>query len=52
MREGKRQPNRNSQNESLEEIDKIKKKKRRVDSDIKSLNETADKLCLKAESTG
>lgn len=36
----------------LEEIDEIKKKKRRVDSDIKSLNETADELCLKAESTG
>ena len=36
----------------LEEIDEIKKKKRRVDTDIKSLNETADELCLKAESTG
>lgn len=35
----------------LEEIDEIKKKKRRVDTDIKSLNETADELCLKAEST-
>ena len=30
----------------------IKKKKRRVDSDIKSLNQTADELCLKAEAAG
>ena len=36
----------------LEEIDEIKKKKRKMDTDIKSLNETADELCLKAESTG
>ena len=35
-----------------EEIDEIKKKKRKMDTDIKSLNETADELCLKAESTG
>ena len=34
------------------EIDEIKKKKRRVDSDMYSLNETADELCSKAESTG
>ena len=30
----------------------MKKKKARVGSDIKSLNETADALCLKADATG
>ena len=34
----------------LEEIDEIKKKKR-IDAEIKSLNETADELCTKAEAT-
>ena len=35
----------------LEEIDEIKKKKKRIDAEIKSLNETADELCTKAEAT-
>ena len=29
----------------LEEIDEVKKKKKRIDAEIKSLNETADDLC-------
>lgn len=36
----------------VKEIDEIKQRNKRVDSDIKSLNETADELRLKAESTG
>ena len=35
----------------LEEIDEVKKKKKRIDAEIKSLNETADDLCTKAEAT-
>ena len=35
----------------LEEIDEVKKKKKRIDAEIKSLNETADELCIKAEAT-
>ena len=36
----------------LEEIKEMETKKGRVDLDIKSLTETPDKLCLKADSTG
>ncbi|KXJ20267.1 hypothetical protein AC249_AIPGENE16597 [Exaiptasia diaphana] len=36
----------------LDEIDEIKKKKRRTEDDIKSLIETADKLLLKTEKQG
>ena len=35
----------------LEEIDEVKKKKKRIDAEIKSLNDTADELCTKAEAT-
>ena len=35
----------------LEEIDEVKKKKKRIDAEIKSLNDTADVLCTKAETT-
>ena len=35
----------------LEEIDEVKKKKRRIDAEIKSLNDAADELCTKAEVT-
>ena len=35
----------------LEEIDEVKKKKKRIDAEIKSLNDTADKLCTKAQAT-
>ena len=34
----------------LEEIEEVKKKKR-IDAEIKSLNDTADELCTKAEAT-
>lgn len=51
-RQKKTQQQQSKRKSLLEEIDEIKKKKRRVDTDIKSLNETADELCLKAESTG
>lgn len=37
---------------TLEEIEEIKKKKRRLDSDIKNLNDTADQLLQKAENEG
>ncbi|KAG1654624.1 Transcription termination factor 2 [Nymphon striatum] len=37
---------------TLEEIEEIKKKKRRLDADIKCLNETADQLLQKAEDEG
>ncbi|KXJ08703.1 hypothetical protein AC249_AIPGENE28448 [Exaiptasia diaphana] len=37
---------------TLEEIEEIKKKRRRLDSDIKTLNDTADQLLLKAEDQG
>ena len=37
---------------SLDEIEEIRKKRKRVDSDIRSLNEAADDLCTKAEATG
>lgn len=33
-------------------IEEMKKKKARVGSDIKSLNETGNELCVKAEATG
>ena len=36
----------------LEEIEEIKKKKRRLDSDIKTLNDSADQLLCKAEDEG
>ena len=51
-RKKKTQQEQSKRKSILEEIDEIKKKRRRVDSDIKPLNETADILCLKAESTG
>ena len=35
----------------LEEIDEVKQTKKRIDAEIKSLNETADDLCTKAEVT-
>ena len=35
----------------LQEIDEVKKKKNRINAEIKSLNETADDLCTKAEAT-
>ena len=35
----------------LEEIEEVKKKKKRIDAEIKSLNDTADELCTKAEAT-
>ena len=35
----------------MEEIDEVKKKKKRIDAEIKSLNDTADELCTKAEAT-
>ena len=35
----------------LEEIDEVKKKKKRIDAEIKTLNDTADELCTKAEAT-
>ena len=35
----------------LEEIAEVKKKKTRIDAEIKSLNDTADVLCTKAETT-
>jgi len=35
----------------LEEIDEVKKKKKRIDAEIKSLNDTAGELCTKAEAT-
>jgi len=35
----------------LEVIEEMKKKKARVGSDIKSLNETGNELCVKAEAT-
>ena len=35
----------------LEEIDEVKKKKERIDAEIKSLNDTAAELCTKAEAT-
>ena len=35
----------------LEEIDEVKKKKKRIDAEVKSLNDTADELCTKAEAT-
>ena len=35
----------------LEETDEVKKKKKRIDAEIKSLNDTADELCTKAEAT-
>ena len=34
----------------LEEIDEVKKKKKRIDAEIKSLNDTAE-LCTKEEAT-
>ena len=37
---------------SLEEIEEIRRKRKRMDSDIQSLNEAADGLCTKAEATG
>ena len=33
------------------ELDEVKKKKKRIDTEIKSLNDTADELCTKAEAT-
>jgi ribosomal protein S8 len=36
----------------IEEIEEIKHKKRRIESDIESLTKTADGLCEKAEATG
>ena len=35
----------------LEEIEEVKKKKKRIDAEIKSLIDTADELCTKAEAT-
>ena len=35
----------------LEEIEEVKKKKKRIDAEVKSLNDTADELCIKAEAT-
>ena len=35
----------------LEEIDEVKKKKKRIDVEIKSLNDTADELCTKSDAT-
>ena len=37
---------------SVEEIEEIRRKRKRMDSDIQSLNEAADGLCTKAEATG
>ena len=34
-----------------EEIDEVKKKKKRIDAEIKSLNDTANELCTEAEAT-
>ena len=51
-RKKKTQQEQSKRKSILEEIDEIKKKKRRVDSDIKPLNETADILCLKADPQG
>ena len=33
----------------LEEIDEVKKKKKRIDAEIKSLKDTADEFCTKVE---
>ena len=35
----------------LEEIDEVKKKKKRIDAEVKLLNDTADELCIKAGAT-
>lgn len=35
----------------LEEIEEVKKKKKRIDAEIKSLNDTANELCTTAEPT-
>lgn len=35
----------------LEEIDEVKKEKKRIDAEIKSLSDTSDELCTKAEAT-
>ena len=35
----------------LEEIDEVKEKKKRIDAEIKPLNDTAIELCTKAEAT-
>ena len=35
----------------LEEIEEVKKKKKRIDAEIKPLNDTAYELCTKAEAT-
>lgn len=53
IKKGRRKKlNTNGQKESLlEEIEEVKKKKKRIDAEIKSLNDTADELCTKAEAT-
>ena len=50
-REKKKTEHERSERKSvLEEIEEVKKKKR-IDAEIKSLNDTADELCTKAEAT-
>lgn len=48
----KTEAERNKRKDVLDEIDELKKKKRRTESDMADLHSTADKLSEKAESTG